>query len=50
MCKMLSKYIATFSYVDKTLFVLLVTSGGFSIAFWVIIIDAQAGITNVRLD
>ena len=42
----LSKYIATFDYIDKILIVLSVTSGGISIVIGISVIGILAGITR----
>ena len=44
--KKLSKYIATFDYIDKTLIVLSATSGGVSIISFASVIGAPAGIAS----
>ena len=44
--KKLSKYIATFGYIDKTLIVLSATSGGVSIISFASVIGAPAGIAS----
>ena len=49
MSKSLSKYNASFNYVNKTLLVLLAKSGGFSIALFATIFGALAGITCAYL-
>ena len=46
MSKKLSKYISIFNYFDKSLIVLLVTSGGVSIASFATAIGAPIGITS----
>ena len=43
MNKKLSKYIAVFDYIDKTLIILSATSGGISIIFFASVIGALAG-------
>ena len=45
--KNLSKYIASLEYFDKTLNVLSIVSGSFSIALFSTIIGVPAGITGV---
>ena len=45
----LSKYNASFNYVDKTLLVLLATSSGYSIALFATVFGALAGITSAYL-
>ena len=47
MIKKLSKYIATFNHIDKSLIVLYAASGGMSIIFFISIISATAGIASV---
>ena len=49
MSKKLSKYISFFDYFDKFLIVLLVTSGGVSIASFATVIGAPIGITSGSL-
>ena len=49
MSKSLSKYNASFNYVDKALFVLLATSGGFSDALFATVFGALVGITSAYL-
>ena len=46
MSKKLSKYIAAFDYIDKTLIVLLATSGGISIISFTNIIGIPAGLAS----
>ena len=46
MSKKLSKYIAAFDYIDKTLIVLSATSGGISIISFTSVIGIPAGIAN----
>ena len=46
MRKILSKDIATFDYIDKTLIVLSTTSGGISIIFFTSVIGIPAGIAS----
>ena len=46
MSKKLSKYIAAFDYVDKTLFVLSATSGGISIILFTSVIGVPAGLAK----
>ena len=48
MSKRLSKYIASFDYVDKSLTDLSVTSGSISTASFVIVIGAPVGIVSAR--
>ena len=43
MNKKLSKHIAVFDYIDKTLIILSATSGGISIIFFASVIGALAG-------
>ena len=47
MSKKLSKYIAAFDYIDKTLIVLSATSGGISIISFTSVIGIPAGIASV---
>ena len=47
--KKLSKYIATFDYIDKTLILLLATSGGVSIISFASVIGVPAGIASANL-
>ena len=47
MSKRLSKYILSFDYFDKSLIVLLVTTGSISIASFATVIGAPVGITSV---
>ena len=49
MSKKLSKYISFFDYFDKSLIVLLVTSGGACIASFATVIGAPIGITSASL-
>ena len=49
MSKELSKYISFFNYFDKSLIVLLVTSGGVSIASFATVTEAPIGIPGVSL-
>ena len=49
MSKKLSKYISFFDYFDKSLIVLSVTSGGFSIASFATVTGIPVGITSVSL-
>ena len=49
MSKKLSKYISFFDYIDKSLIVLSVTSGGVSIASYPTVIGAPIGITSASL-
>ena len=46
MSKKLSKYIAAFDYIDKTLIVLSATSGGISIILFTSVIGIPAGIAS----
>ena len=46
MSKKLSKYIASFDYIDKTLIVLSATSGGVSIISSASVVGAPAGIAS----
>ena len=46
MSKILSKYIASFEYFDKSLIVLSVTTGSISVASFATVIGAPAGITS----
>ena len=46
MGKKLSKYIADFDYIDKTLIVLSATSGGISIIFFTSVIGIPSGIAS----
>ena len=46
MSKILSKYIASFDYFDKSLIVLSVTTGSISIASFPTVIGAPVGMTN----
>ena len=46
MSKKLSKYIAAFDYIDKTLIVLSATFGGISIIFFTSVIRVPAGIAS----
>ena len=46
MSKKLSKYIAAFDYIDKTLIVLSVTSGGISIISFTSVTGTPAGLPN----
>ena len=46
MSKKLSKYIATFNYIDKTLIVLSATSGGISIICFISVIGIPAGLPS----
>ena len=48
MSKNLSKYIASFEYLDKSLIVLSVASGSISIASFAIAIAVPAGIMSAR--
>ena len=49
MSKKLSKYIAAFDYIDKTLIFLSATSGGISIISFISIIGVPAGIASASL-
>ena len=49
MSKKLSKYIATFDYIDKTLIVLSATSGGISIISFASVIGIPAGLASASL-
>ena len=46
MSKKLTKYIAAFNYIDKTLIVLSATSGGIGIIFFTSVIGIPAGIAT----
>ena len=46
MSKILSKYIASFDYFDKSLIVLSVTTGSISIASFATVIEAPVGMTS----
>ena len=46
MSKILSKYIASFEYFDKSLIVLSVTTGSISVASFATVIGAPAGTTS----
>ena len=46
MSKRLSKYIASFDYFDKSLIVLSITTGSFSIAWFATVIAAPVGIIS----
>ena len=46
MSKKLSKYIATFDYIDKILIVLSATSGGISIISFTSVIGVPAGLAS----
>ena len=48
MSKKLSKYIAAFDYIDKTLIVLTATSGGVSIISFASFIGVPAGIASAN--
>ena len=48
MNKKLSKYIAVFDYIDKTLILLSATSGGICIISFASIIAVPAGIESLR--
>ena len=47
--KKLSKYIAAFDYIDKTLIVLSATSGGISIISFTSVIGIPAGLASASL-
>ena len=49
MSKRLSKYITSFDYFDKSLFVLLATSGSISIASFPTVIGTTIGIASASL-
>ena len=49
MSKKLTKYIAAFDYIDKTLIFLSATSGGISIISFISIIGVPAGIASASL-
>ena len=49
MSKKVSKYVSFFDYFDKSLIVLLVTSGGLSVASFATVIGAPIGITSASL-
>ena len=49
MSKKLSKYISFSDYFDESLTVLLVTSGGVSIAYFAAVIGAPIGIISASL-
>ena len=49
MSKKLSKYISFFDYLDKSLIVFSVTSGGVSIALFATVIGIPVGITSASL-
>ena len=49
MSKKLSKYIASFDYIDKSLIVLSATSGSISIASFAEVIGTPVGIANASL-
>ena len=49
MSEKLSKYIATFDYIDKTLIVLSATSGGISIISFASVIGIPVGIASANL-
>ena len=49
MSKRLSKYIASFNYIDKSLIVLSATSGSISIASFATVIGAPVGIASASL-
>ena len=46
MSKILSKYIASFDYFDKSLIILSVTIGSISIASFAVVIGAPVGIVS----
>ena len=46
MSKKLSKYIAAFDYIDKTLIVLSATAGGISIIYFTTVIGVPAGLAS----
>ena len=46
MSKRLSKYIASFDYFDKSLFVLSVATGSISIAWYATVIGPSVGMTS----
>ena len=48
MSKKLSKYIAAFDYIDKTLIILSATSGGISIISFTSVIGVPAGRASAR--
>ena len=48
MSKKLSKYIVTFDYIDKTLFVLSAASGGISILSFTSVIGIPAGLARAN--
>ena len=48
MSKRLSKYIAAFNYIDKTLIILSATSGGISIISFTSVIGIPAGIASAN--
>ena len=47
MSKKLSKYVAAFRYIDKTLIILSATSGGISIISFTSVIGVPAGLASV---
>ena len=49
MSKRLSKYIASFDYIDKSLIVLSATSGNISIALFTTVIGAPVGKASASL-
>ena len=49
MSKRLSKYIASFDYIDKSLIVLSATSGNISIALFATVIGAPVGKASASL-
>ena len=49
MSKRLSKYIASFDYIDKSLIVLSATSGSISIASFATVIEAPVGLASASL-
>ena len=50
MSKRLSKYIASFDYFDKSLIVLLVTTGSISVASFAAVIGAPVGIVKWKCE
>ena len=46
--KTLSKYIATFRYIDKTLLILYAVSGGVSISLFATVLGVPVGITSIN--
>ena len=49
MSKTLSKYIATFRYIDQTLLILYAVSGGVSISLFATVLGVPVGITSINL-